>query len=181
MNRPQDDIAPVEILLVDDRPYNLSSLEAILRRPDYNLSLARSGEEALALVLRREFAVILLDVAMPSMDGFETAHIIRGREQSRQIPIIFVTASVFDMEHVFRDYAGGAVDHLRKPLDPHQVRGKVAVFVELFRQRQQMAEQAHRLGEMELLLQRLLFARRSSDTREQEAFTEDSLYCEVQS
>ena len=92
----------VNILLVDDRPNNLLSLKALLQRPDYNLVLASSGPEALALVLRQDFAVILLDVAMPKMDGFETAAIIKEREQSKLTPILFVTASVYDMEHVFR-------------------------------------------------------------------------------
>src|SRR4051812_3489774 len=93
---------PVDLLLVDDRPSNLLSLAAILKQPGYNVVLASSGPEALALVLRQEFAVILLDVAMPGMDGFEVASIIKDREQSRLIPIIFVTASVYDMEHIFR-------------------------------------------------------------------------------
>src|SRR5688572_2074426 len=134
MSTAQDDVEPVKILLVDDRPNNLSSLEAVLHRADYDLILARSGQDALALVLRHEFAVILLDVAMPGMDGFETATIIKEREQSKLIPIIFITASVYDMDHIFRGYTVGAVDFLRKPVDPHQVRAKVAVFVELFRQ-----------------------------------------------
>lgn len=145
---------PVNILLVDDRPNNLLSLRALLQRPDYNLVLAASGPEALALVLRQDFAVILLDVAMPRMDGFETAAIIREREQSKLIPILFVTASVYDMEHVFRGYAVGAVDYLRKPVDPHAVRSKVAVFVELYRQRKQIETQAGLLRAAEVQMRR---------------------------
>lgn len=143
---------PVNILLVDDRPNNLFSLKALLQRPDYNLVLAESGPEALALVLRRDFALIMLDVAMPRMDGFELAAIIKEREQSKRIPILFITASVYDMEHVFRGYTVGAVDYLRKPVDPHAVRAKVAVFVELYRQRRQLEAQATLLREAEVRL-----------------------------
>src|SRR5262245_19417734 len=126
-----EELERVNILLVDDRPSNHTSLEVILRRPDYNLVFAGGGDEALSHVLRTEFAVILLDVAMPGIDGFEAATIIKSREQSRLIPIIFITAAVFDMDHIFRGYDVGAVDYLRKPIDPHEVRAKVAVFVEL--------------------------------------------------
>jgi PAS domain S-box-containing protein len=143
---------PVSILLVDDRPSNLMSLQGLLQRPDYNLVLAGSGPEALALVLRHDFAAILLDVAMPRMDGFETASVIKERDQSKRIPILFITASVYDMEHVFRGYTVGAVDYLRKPVDPHAVRAKVAVFVEMYRQRKQIEAQATRLREAEVRL-----------------------------
>jgi PAS domain S-box-containing protein len=161
----------VDILLVDDRPTNLLSLRALLERPDYNLVLAESGPEALAHVLRHEFAVILLDVAMPGMDGFQTASIIKEREQSKQIPIIFITASVYDMEHIFRGYTVGAVDYLRKPVDPHAVRSKVATFVELYRQRKRMERQAARLREVEVREQRLL-----REQAEQALSDSESLY-----
>jgi PAS domain S-box-containing protein len=137
--------ARVRILLVDDQPGNLLSLQGVLERDDYELVLAHGGEEALGQVLRNEFAVILLDVAMPGMDGFEVASIIKQREGYRTIPIIFVTASVHHVEWIFRAYDVGAVDFLQKPLDPRQVRAKVAVFVELFRQKRQIAEQAEQL------------------------------------
>jgi signal transduction histidine kinase len=140
----------VNILLVDDRPTNLMALRALLQRPDYNLVLATSGEAALSEVLRQDFALVVLDVAMPGMDGFQVAATIKGREQSRQIPIIFLTASVYDMEHIFRGYTVGAVDYLRKPLDAHAVRAKVSVFVQLFRQRKEIERQAVRLREVEL-------------------------------
>ncbi|HZU95565.1 MAG TPA: ATP-binding protein [Planctomycetota bacterium] len=149
-----EELEPVDILLVDDRPTNLLALKALLERPDYNLVLAGSGPDALAQVLRRDFAVILLDVAMPGMDGFQTATIIKEREQSKLIPIIFVTASVYDMDHVFQGYTVGAVDYLRKPVDTHAVRTKVAVFVEMFRQRRQIERQSARLREIELREQR---------------------------
>ena len=154
MSAPVSQQEPVNILLVDDRPSNLLSLKGLLERPDYNLVLAASGPEALALVLRQDFALILLDVAMPRMDGFETASIIKQRDQSKLIPILFITASVYDMEHVFRGYTVGAVDYLRKPVDPHAVRAKVAVFVELYRQRKQIEAQAIRLRDAEVRLRR---------------------------
>ncbi len=139
----------VNILLVDDRPGNLLSLSGILERPDYTLMTATSGDEALARVLQDDFALILLDVAMPGMDGFEVASIIKQRERFRTIPIIFVTASVHHIEWIFKAYSVGAVDFLPKPLDPHAVRAKVAVFVELYRQKQQLKDHAARLQEFE--------------------------------
>ncbi|MFT3764200.1 MAG: ATP-binding protein [Minicystis sp.] len=160
---------PVNILIVDDRPSNLLSVSAILERPDYNIVLARSGPEALAQVLRQDFAAILLDVAMPGMDGFETASIIKEREQSKLIPIIFITASVYDMEHIFQGYTVGAVDYLRKPVEPHAVRAKVAVFVELYRQRRKIEEKEARLREVELREQLLLRERAEGALRESEA------------
>ena len=131
------------------RPSNLLSLKAILETPDYSLVLAGSGEEALHHVLREDYAVILLDVAMPGLDGFATATLIKQRERSKKVPIIFVTASVYDIDNIFRGYTVGAVDYLQKPLDPHAVRSKVAVFVELFRQRRRIDRQAEKLRQSE--------------------------------
>ncbi len=121
------------ILLVDDRPENLLSLKAILERPDYHLVTARSGEEALALVLRERFSVALIDIAMPGMNGLEVAQHLKELERSSSIPIIFVTAFGNDPEEIHRAYAAGGADYLVKPLDPEIVRKKVAVFVELSR------------------------------------------------
>ncbi len=121
------------ILLVDDRPENLLSLKAILERPDYHLVTARSGEEALALVLRERFSVALIDIAMPGMNGLEVAQHLKELERSSNIPIIFVTAFGNDPEEIHRAYAAGGADYLVKPLDPEIVRKKVAVFVELSR------------------------------------------------
>jgi PAS domain S-box-containing protein len=149
MNAVEAQTEKVDILLVDDRPGNLLSLRGILERPDYNLISALSGEEALNLILRQDFAVILLDVAMPGMDGFEVASTIKQRERFKNIPIIFVTASVHHIEWIFKAYSVGAVDFLNKPLDPHAVRAKVAVFVELYRQRQQLKRHAARIQEFE--------------------------------
>lgn len=123
------------ILLVDDRPENLLSLKAILERPDYKLVSARSGEEALALVLRERISVALIDIAMPTMNGLEVAQHLKELERTSTIPIIFVTAFGNDPEEIHRAYAAGGADYLVKPLDPEIVRKKVAVFVELSRRR----------------------------------------------
>jgi len=131
---PSSDVRPVaNILMVDDRPENLESLKAILERPDYNLVTARSGKEALELVLRENFSVALVDIAMPIMNGFEVAMHMKELQRSRDIPIIFVTAFGNDPEEIHRAYAAGGADYLVKPLDPEIVRKKVAVFVELAR------------------------------------------------
>src|SRR4051812_45077652 len=109
---------PVNILLVDDRITNLAALVAILDSPDYHLVQAISGEEALKCLLKHDFAVVLLDVYMPEMDGFEVARLIKQRDCLQELPIIFLTAEVGDGEAICRGYAVGAVDYLQKPLDP---------------------------------------------------------------
>ncbi|MDQ4048349.1 MAG: SpoIIE family protein phosphatase [Actinomycetota bacterium] len=119
------------VLLVDDEPDNLVALTAVLEPLGRDLVTAASGEEALRLLLREEFALILLDVRMPGLDGFETAALIKQRERTRNVPIIFVTAISKDTEQVFRGYSEGAVDYLLKPYDPTVLRSKVAVFIEL--------------------------------------------------
>jgi PAS domain S-box-containing protein len=121
------------VLLVDDHPPNLLALKAVLDPLGLNLVLATSGKQALEHLLREDFAVILLDVQMPDMDGFETAAIIRGRERTREVPIIFVTAIHLGADQVTRGYARGAVDYLAKPLDPEVLRAKVSALVELWR------------------------------------------------
>jgi len=123
---------PVNILVVDDRDENLLALEAVLSDPGYRIVRARSGREALKEVLDQDFALILLDVQMPGVDGYETAVLIRERARSRQTPIIFLTANDFGSQHVFRGYTVGAVDYLVKPVAPDVLRSKAAVFVELF-------------------------------------------------
>jgi signal transduction histidine kinase len=124
------------ILVVDDRDENLMALEAVLDDPSYRLVRARSGREALKEVLDQDFALILLDVVMPGVDGYETATLIRERPRSRQTPIIFLTANDFGVNYVFRGYTVGAVDYLVKPVPPDVLRSKVAVFVELFRRQE---------------------------------------------
>jgi len=139
----------VPILLVDDRPENLLALEAALASEDYELVLAHSGEEALARLLEREFALILLDVAMPGLDGLETARLIRGRERTRHIPIVFVTAQMSDTKQVFTGYEHGAVDYLVKPLDTHALRMKVSVFADLYRYSREIERSAEALAQAE--------------------------------
>ena len=136
---------PVNILVVDDRDENLMALEAVLADPSYRLVRARSGREALKEVLDQDFALILLDVVMPGVDGYETATLIRERPRSRQTPIIFLTANDFGVNYVFRGYTVGAVDYLVKPVPPDVLRSKVAVFVELFRR-----QEALRIGHEKL-------------------------------
>jgi PAS domain S-box-containing protein len=138
------------ILLVDDRRENLVALEAILEPLGENLILAQSGEEALRQLLHHDVAVILLDVQMPGLDGFETAALIKQRERTKTVPIIFLTAISKDERHVFRGYSAGAVDYLFKPFDAEVLRSKVAVFIDLYRKTEQLREQAELLAAREL-------------------------------
>jgi two-component system, sensor histidine kinase len=135
----------VNILLVDDVPANLLALEAMLEGLGHNLVCARSGPEALKLLLDREFAMVLLDVEMPGMDGFETATFIRAREETRHTPIIFLTAAQRSSDQIFRGYAVGAVDYMLKPLVPEILRSKVTSFAELALKTQLVEQQARQL------------------------------------
>jgi PAS domain S-box-containing protein len=119
------------ILLVDDRPENLRTLEAVLSPLGYPLASATSGSEALRLLLEREYALILLDVRMPGLDGLETARLIKGRARTRDTPIVFLTAARDEVADIIRGYGVGAVDYVLKPFDPELLRSKVAVFAEL--------------------------------------------------
>lgn len=137
------------ILVVDDRPENLTALEAILEHPQYTVVKAESGEEALKHVLKEDFAAILLDVQMPGLDGFETAALIHRRRRSRHVPILFITAINKEDTYVFRGYSLGAVDYIFKPVDPDILRAKVAVFAELYRKNRQIQWQAEQLRRSE--------------------------------
>src|SRR6266478_5403201 len=139
----------VKILLVDDTPENLISLEAALDGLGQDLVLAGSGMEALRHLLVDDFAAILLDVKMPDMDGFETAELIRSRRRSRHTPILFLTGYKSD-EHLFRGYDLGAVDFLFKPIVPEILRSKVSVFVELSRNTALLRGQTEILAKAEL-------------------------------
>ncbi|HEV2800914.1 MAG TPA: response regulator [Pyrinomonadaceae bacterium] len=143
----------INILMVDDSPTNLLALEAILQAPDRNLVRAASGDEALRYLLDTDVAVILLDVYMPGIDGLETAALIRGREKSRDIPIIFLTADSTGNRHIARGYSLGAVDYILKPIDPDILRSKVAVFVELFKKTEEIKRQAALLHEKNIELE----------------------------
>ena len=138
-----------KILLVDDRPENLYSLEAILEPMGQELVFARSGEAAVEAASAHEFAVILLDVLMPGMDGFETATQIKRRGRTRNVPILFLTAAGPEPELVFRGYAAGAVDYISKPFDPWVLRAKVTVFVDLYLKDRAMSGVAALLPEIE--------------------------------
>jgi CheY-like chemotaxis protein len=131
-----------KILLVDDRAENLVALEAILSSLNQALVPARSGEAALKALLSDEFAVILLDVLMPEMDGFETAALIKRRPKTRDVPIIFLTARNAEPDYAFRSYSAGAVDYIAKPFDPWVLRAKVSVFVDLYLKNRQLRDQA---------------------------------------
>ncbi len=127
-----------KILVVDDRPENLLAIETALKPLDAEIVKAGSGNEALALVLRHHFALVLLDVQMPEMDGFEVAALARDNDETEHVPIIFVTAISKDEEYVFRGYDSGAVDYLFKPLNPDILRAKAQVFLEMYRQKQEL-------------------------------------------
>jgi signal transduction histidine kinase len=132
---------PINFLLVDDLEENLLALEALLQREGLTCLKARSGEEALELLLVNEVALALLDVQMPGMDGFELAEFMRGSERARHIPIIFVTAGAASPQRRFRGYEAGAVDFIQKPIEPHILRSKANVFFDLYQQRQQLEAQ----------------------------------------
>src|SRR5215510_3188775 len=155
----------VKFLLVDDLEENLLALEALLGREGLELLRARSGPEALELLLVHDFALALLDVQMPGMNGFELAELMRGAERTRRVPIIFLTAAATDEQRCFRGYEAGAVDFLIKPIAPHVLRSKAEVFFELYRQRQQVACQRDELRRIAEERERLLA--REKQAREQ--------------
>src|SRR6476469_10432599 len=146
VERPSRD-ERVNILLVDDRAENLLALAAILEPLGERTVRAHSGDEALKCLLTEDFAVILLDVQMPWLNGFETAELIKSRERTRYIPIIFLTAISKDEAYVFEGYSVGAVDYLAKPFQPDILRSKVNVFVDLYLKQRQLAAQQQLLAD----------------------------------
>jgi signal transduction histidine kinase len=148
-----------KLLIVDDLPENLMALEALIKREDRTVYKARSADEALSLLLQHEFAMAILDVQMPDMNGFELAELMRGTEKTRNIPIVFVRAGGRELNYAFKGYESGAVDFLYKPLDIHAVKSKVNVFVDLYRQSKAMKQQVEALEqsrrEQEALLAQL--------------------------
>lgn len=140
--------APINVLLVDDLEENLLALEAILQRDELTLLKARSGEEALELLLTHDVALALLDVQMPGMDGFELAEFMRGSERTRHVPIIFLTAGSADQQRRFRGYEAGAVDFLQKPIEPDILRSKADVFFDLAQQRHKVIAQRDQLEDL---------------------------------
>jgi len=148
-----------KLLIVDDLPENLLALEALIKREDRTVYKALSADEALSLLLQHEFAMAILDVQMPGMNGFELAELMRGTEKTKSIPIVFVSAAGREMNYAFKGYESGAVDFLHKPLDIHAVKSKVNVFVDLYRQRKEVRQQVealeHSRREQEVLLAQL--------------------------
>jgi signal transduction histidine kinase len=137
----------IKLLIVDDLPENLLALEASIRDDGYSIHQASSGEEALALLLEHEFALAILDVQMPGMNGFELAELIRGMARTKHLPIVFVSAAGKELDYAFKGYENGAVDFLYKPLDAYAVKSKVQVFVDLYRQRTELRRQLVALEE----------------------------------
>ena len=148
-----------KLLIVDDLPENLLALEALIKGEDRTVYKALSADEALSLLLQHEFAMAILDVQMPGMNGFELAELMRGTEKTKSIPIVFVSAAGREMNYAFKGYESGAVDFLHKPLDIHAVKSKVNVFVDLYRQRKEVRQQVealeHSRREQEVLLAQL--------------------------
>ena len=153
-------LPPVHFLLVDDLEENLISLEALLQRDEVVILKARSGDEALELLLEHDVGLALLDVQMPGMDGFELAEFMRGSDRTRNIPIIFVTAGTSDARRRFRGYEAGAVDFIQKPIESDVLRSKANVFFDLCRQRQVVAAQR---DELEAASRALVVADRRKD------------------
>jgi signal transduction histidine kinase len=140
-------VTAVNILVVDDRRENLTALVALLEAPDRKLFTASSGREALELVLKHDFALALLDVEMPVMDGYETAQLLRGTKRTRLVPIIFITAGDITEESAFRGYESGAIDFLFKPINAHMLESKVRLFVELHRRTRELEQTTAKLRE----------------------------------
>jgi CheY-like chemotaxis protein len=155
----------VKILIVDDLEENLLSLEAILGSLGQTLVRARSGEEAMRLALKHDFAAILLDVVMPGLDGFDTAAMLKRHYKTQDVPIIFLTAAEGGRDATFRGYAAGAADYITKPFDPWMLRAKLLVFIDLYRKNRMLADVSDRLTTVEAQM-RNLAARQEAVTEE---------------
>jgi Bacteriophytochrome (light-regulated signal transduction histidine kinase) len=158
----------IKILVVDDREDNLFSIEAILEKDNYTIVKANSGRAALKILLKEhDFSLILMDVQMPELNGFETATIIYERDKLKSIPIIFITAYSNDEDHVFRGYKMGGVDYIYKPINPELLRVKVSVFVELYRKNHQLLLQEQKLLAANRSLQKEIEERKMSEEKVQ--------------
>ena len=156
----------IKILVVDDREDNLFSIEAILEKDNYNIIKANSGRAALKILLQEhDFSLILMDVQMPDLNGFETATIIYEREKLRNIPIVFITAHNYDEDVIFKGYKMGAVDYIYKPINPELLRVKVGVFVELYRKNFQLMLQEEKLLNANKILQKEIEDRKASEEK----------------
>lgn len=149
MDDDEIQIPEPHVLLVDDTPENLVALEVALEDVDCELDMAGSGNEALARLLRQEYALVLLDVQMPGMDGFEVAELMRANKRTAHVPIIFVTANSRDDRNVRQGYKSGAVDYLFKPVDPTMLRSKVEFFLQLDRQKRRLEAKLAKARESE--------------------------------
>src|SRR6478752_1831496 len=136
---------PINILIVDDEPINLMVLETVLEDPGYRLVRAESADQALLELMAKEFALLILDVRMPGMTGFELATLVKQRKKTEQIPIIFLTAYYNEDQHVLEGYSSGAVDYLHKPINAPVLRSKVAIFAELHRKGRELERMNQRL------------------------------------
>ncbi len=165
----------ISILIVDDRPENLLALEQVLESPTLHIVRANSGHEALERTLDHEFALILLDVQMPIMDGYETASLLRGNKKTKNIPIIFVTAATKESSQIFLGYGSGAVDYLFKPLEPGVLQSKVKIFLELYRQRRLLEEKTKELDAKVLELETLQYKLEASNEKLRQLSSLDGL------
>lgn len=158
---------PIQILLVDDRPENLMALEAVLESERYNLVKATSGEMALRFLLKDDFAVIVLDVQMPGMDGIETAKLIKARQKTKDIPIIFISATSKEAEHLFEGYSAGAIDYMVKPFIPQILKSKIDAFVEMYLANKRLKLQStllqQKTEELEAMNQELIKAKEAAE------------------
>jgi signal transduction histidine kinase len=161
-------LEPIHILLVDDRPENLLALEAVLESEQYHLINAISGEEALRCLLKNEFAVIIMDVQMPGLDGFETAKLIKTRDKTKEIPIIFISANSTELEHLFAGYSVGAIDYMVKPFIPQILKSKIEGFVEMYlankKHKNQSIQLQQKTRELEKMNQELILANKAAET-----------------
>ncbi|MDO3412787.1 response regulator [Saccharibacillus sp. CPCC 101409] len=158
---------PIHILLVDDRPENLLALEAVLGSERYTLVKATSGEEALRCLLKDEFAVIVLDVQMPGMDGIETAKLVKAREKTKDIPIIFISANSKESEHLFAGYSAGAIDYMVKPFIPQILKSKIEGFVSMYLANKRLKDQTallhQKTQELEKINEELVKAKEAAE------------------
>jgi response regulator RpfG family c-di-GMP phosphodiesterase len=158
----------IKILVVDDREDNLFSIEAILAKDNYTIVKANSGSAALKILLKEhDFSLILMDVQMPDLNGFETANIIYERDKLKHIPVIFITAYSNDDDHIFKGYKMGGVDYIYKPINPELLRVKVGVFVELYRKNHQLQLQEKKLLTINKSLQKEVEERKISEEKVQ--------------
>ncbi|HKZ67031.1 MAG TPA: response regulator [Chitinophagaceae bacterium] len=156
----------IKILVIDDREDNLFSIEAILEKDNYTIVKANSGRAALKILLQQhDFSLILMDVQMPDLNGFETAAIIYERDKLKDIPIIFITAHNYDEEIIFKGYRSGGVDYIYKPINPDLLRVKVSVFVELYRKNNQLMQHEKKLLATNRSLQKEIEERKASEEK----------------